>query len=708
MTLEEYPVSPLEARLADKLSGGKTSKMKLAELFEKSEAPVSGLTYTAGYGAINEIGDLLTYILENEIPPDKCVIACAAPAGYSQIFYDLSLSCDIPMTFGSGIPITNSSPAKLLRLVYEWDTTGYHGIEALKNIVLSEAFNRNLLASVLGLDDGLGRNTIDSLCKTAGSLRISFDGNENEKRLSALDALLQKRLAAAQDGASERAVKACEKDIFSLELAKRLAAEFGTGLLAFIEKYAVIRPEPAGRIDKSAVNVIRDQINAYIQNVPDRNVNEIIPKIMAKSVRSEISREGALHITSIQGAMASMRDNLFICGLSASQFPGSPSEDHLLLDNDLLAFGDKDDVPSSGSRIRQKKKDLSDLLCLASGLGAVTRLSWPEYDLAELKELNPSSVLFTCYAGEHPGADMDDFSSAVRHAPFFRDKLSGTRYIGEAYAEGKEIGFSAHDEAKPGSKDALGRDWSPSALDIFFKCPRRFYLKYIAKIPDDEPDDPAVVISPADFGTLAHSMMEQLANNSISTDDFIEKCSSAFDDFLITRPPMHDPGREKNDFLRMMTLAYGHDPHNEVLSAEEAYYFTHPSGVRLWGYPDRVEKDSDGKYIIADFKTKRKIEHTEDDIDSCLQVVIYAWLCEQAGIGIDRCEYRYLRKSRSILCRYDGRIKEQLAAKLEEFRSALEENSFPRTPGKNSENCKYCTLNDICEWPCDKAEEEDE
>ena len=39
-------------------------------------------------------------------------------------------------------------------------------------------------------------------------------------------------------------------------------------------------------------------------------------EILKKTVCSEISREGTLHITSIQGALGSLRDNLFVCGLS--------------------------------------------------------------------------------------------------------------------------------------------------------------------------------------------------------------------------------------------------------------------------------------------------------------------------------------------------------------------------------------------------------
>ena len=112
--------------------------------------------------------------------------------------------------------------------------------------------------------------------------------------------------------------------------------------------------------------------------------------------------------------------------------------------------------------------------------------------------------------------------------------------------------------------------------------------------------------------------------------------------------------------------------------------------------PDRVEKTSDGRYIIADYKTKRTVEHTKNDIETCLQVIIYAWLCHRANIPVESCEYRYIRKSLVVPCSYDSFTEELLNQKLCAFKKALEDNVFPRDPGKLNKNCKYCTMNDLC------------
>lgn len=116
----------------------------------------------------------------------------------------------------------------------------------------------------------------------------------------------------------------------------------------------------------------------------------------------------------------------------------------------------------------------------------------------------------------------------------------------------------------------------------------------------------------------------------------------------------------------------------------------------MYGYPDRVEKDADGKYLIADFKTGRSIKHKQDDIETCMQVVIYAYMMERLGIPVSYSEYRYLRKKKVVSCVYNDDMKAELSQRLEVFKHALESGEFPANPGKNNKNCKYCTFADIC------------
>lgn len=707
--LKEFSVTPLEEALIDVLSGGQYRTVSLIELFGVQERPLAGLHYTEGYGAINEVERILTEIYGAGIPLDSCTIACVDPNKYAQIFYDLSEQYQIPVTYGSGVSIVNSNPARLLTAMESWDTTGYHGIDALKKIIFSDAFDRDKLMALFDVEEGRERQELEAVCKMAGSLRIAYDSHVNRERISAYRQVLTEDLKLAEESGKRKTIHAKQDALHTLDNVEKLAGELETGLTVFLSRYTVIRQGTAGRIDQSALRVITQSLSAFGQYAADRPVSEIVAELMNKTVCSEISREGCLHVTSITGAMSAMRKQLYVCGLSAAEFPGAPSENYLLLDNDLIAIA-KEKAPTSQNKISQKIKAYDDLLKLAAALGAMTSLSYSCYDLAALKEQNPSSVLFRTYETEHPGSTMEDFRKTFASARFFDSPLSASRLIGKAYAEGAKAEEAPVEATLPDAAEMLERYWSPSALELFFSCPRRFYLARVLGLPEEEPDDPFEVMSAADIGTLAHEQMESLANSDMSKGVFLLNSEAAFDRFLTGRPPLHpaDAEREKREFIRMMGKAYDMDPHNEVLSAEESYRVAHPSGIKLYGYPDRVEKDADGNLIIADFKTKRSVEHVENDIDSCFQIVVYAWLCEQMGLGISRCEYRYLRLNRIVNCIYDDEMKEALNRKLLQFKEALLNNAFPRDPGKNNGHCKYCKLERVCVWRNDDVSEEEE
>ena len=708
ITLKEYPISPLEKKLIEHLSDGEVENRCLIDLLDTKPKSGERLCYTAAYGSVNEVEAILSEIYQKKIPLDRCVIAMANPTAYAQTFFDLNQRYGIPTTYGCGIPITNTNPATLLKLLLDWDTTGYHGADALRAIFLSEAFNQKKLQQLLGLERSMKRKEIDRLSQMAGSLRISYDATINKERIDAYRQVLDRHLAEANASGSETMIGDAQDACTYLEWTSQLADELERGLVSFLQEFVYLRSWPIRKFDKAALETICDSLTEYQSYVQNGELNDVISDVLQRTVCSEISQEGHLHLTSITGAICALRNNLYVCGLSSSEFPGNPTENYLLLDSDLLQFIDKEYAPTSINKVQKKIDELKNLRSVAEGLGVSAKLSYSNYDLVQLKVQNPSSVLFGLYETEHPGCTMDDFFHDLIHVDYFSSEISNTRLIGRDYREGHDFVFTPKQQKPYDATELLKRPWSPSALDIFFKCPRHFYLSRIQEIPENEPDDPFMVIGAANLGTLAHSMMEHLADCAMTEKQFLEMSQKAFDDFLISTPAMHDKAAEeaKWDFIRMMKYAYDQNPNNEVISAESDYEYEHPCGIRLKGYPDRVEKCEDGSYLVADFKTKFKLDHTQDDIDSCFQVVVYAWLCEQAGIPISSCVYRYLRLPKEMTCKYDEDMKAQLEQKLINFKCAIENNMFPRNPGEGEKNCKYCKMKSICEWPEDHKERE--
>ena len=113
--------------------------------------------------------------------------------------------------------------------------------------------------------------------------------------------------------------------------------------------------------------------------------------------------------------------------------------------------------------------------------------------------------------------------------------------------------------------------------------------------------------------------------------------------------------------------------------------------------------------LIVDYKTGRQIRHVQDDVDTCLQVLIYAYMMEKQGYSVDGCEYRYLRLNEKVTCCYNDEMKEALNQKLQQFKSAMESGVFPiADPEDQKEVCRYCQYGKVCGKKTEMEENTDE
>ncbi len=698
LVLNEFPLSPLEKALCGHVSGKKYRSVPATELFGTAEKQdIRNIKYLESYGAANEVEDILATIADNGIPYDRCTVVVTEPARYAQLFFEYSKMYGVEMTFGCGLPIVNSYPVRLLLALDKWDNEGFHGVDALNAIVGSEATDKNKLMETIGLT---ARKDLTAAATILGNLKCDRDYAKTEERINVLKTTLEKQMADLGKNPEDRDYKAiCEK-FRLIEPARKLGRELGRGYAEFIADYAYIRPMPAGRLDIAARDAICDAIETYTGFSVKDDIKELIPELMNRTVCSEAAREGALHIVGLSKAFGAVRDHLFVTGLSAGNFPGNPSENYLLLDSDLEMFGE--DTPTSVNRIIVKKQMLLSLVKLACSLDVRVQLSFSDYNAAQMSTANPSSVLFEIYKEEHgEDAKVDDFRRSFWKTGYFCSGISRADEVGLAYNEGKELQFTEEQpEAEPFSVKLSEYGYSPSTLDNFFSCPYSFMLENVIGIKDDEETDPFSIVNAMQFGTLAHSVMKWMAVQPSlpSKEEFIAKAGCVFDDFLKEYVPLNEAKaqRERKGFLDVVGNLYDIDPKNKVVSAEEWCEGEHETGIKLHGYPDRVEKDKDGNYLIADFKTGNNLKHKKDDIDSCLQVVAYAYMLEKQGIPINYGQYLYPKKHKIISCVYNDDMKQKLYEKLDSFKQAMEAGEFPTNPGKSNENCKYCKYVDIC------------
>ena len=139
----------------------------------------------------------------------------------------MSVLYDIPITFGCGIPVTNSNPAKLLALYERWCTSGFFGADALNEMLVSDAFDaEKFWKEFPGVTEEQDLSMND-FRKLFGNLRLTNDREMNEKRIADLISVLDEN---DEQGKS--------RYIPWLEAAGR---ELALPVEEFIKKYARLR-----------------------------------------------------------------------------------------------------------------------------------------------------------------------------------------------------------------------------------------------------------------------------------------------------------------------------------------------------------------------------------------------------------------------------------------------------------------------------------
>ncbi|MCH3951822.1 MAG: PD-(D/E)XK nuclease family protein [Acidaminococcus sp.] len=680
--LEESMRSPLEEKLLNVAAGGKAKMRSLSKLLgNMAEADSYHVTnYWQCFDAACEVETVLEHLLEKG-HLDECLAVVTDPALYAQLFFDEAMAHDIPMTFACGIPVRNSNPGVLLSEYLHWKTSGYYGKEALRSLVWCRGFDTQKLKAQLP-EPGENFSKLIDLC---GQLRLN--GNETVNR---------KRVEDYSNSLTPEEKKNQEKTLSNLD---KMAEILSLPADQLIKTFSRIRRPDGKRKTSQLLSALdtaaREDIASRlaILNKPQYfDANDVIRSILSMSTCCQSSQPGALHIASVEQGLFCIRKHMAVCGMNASLFPGRPVENYLLLDEDWENFADKKTAEpyTSAGRIRLKQERLKQLLQTAAALNSDVDISYFELDAAALKKVNPSSALYEIRT-------KNEVKAAKKVARYTDPNLTPAKGVGDEYARGKIVQPDQERSKTPldVKGDLSETNYSPTQIETFFQCQRKFYLKYVLGIPEPDEEKPFEVIPANDFGTLAHAMMAQL-DSHISKEEFISRAETAFDTYIKQHPPVapYNIEREKKNFTDMLSDAYEHDPHNKVILKETEMSCTHKgSGIEIHGYPDRVEELSDGTYQIVDFKTGKKVKQKQDDVDSCLQVLLYGYIMEQKGHKISDGEYRYLRLSETISCTYDPK-KESLDNKLTEFKAALEKGEFPVADGE--EACDYCKYESIC------------
>lgn len=177
--------------------------------------------------------------------------------------------------------------------------------------------------------------------------------------------------------------------------------------------------------------------------------------------------------------------------------------------------------------------------------------------------------------------------------------------------------------------DGVGpRRFSVSQANLFDKCPRRWWWRYIAGLPD--PPGPE-----ARRGTLVHAVLEHLCQLPPEQRTF-----SAAGRIIFDHVTPDDPAELRRAAWRNITRAIRLPG---VVAADvlatEYEFVVDLGGVPFKGYIDRVIRNPDGRIEIDDYKDGRRRTDDRSKAEKRRQIILYAaahpLYQEQAGQSVE-------------------------------------------------------------------------
>ena len=662
LVFKEFPLTYLEQKLLSSCFSS-IKELGIKEYLTNNQAYKVD-SYVSSYGMEIEIEYLLSYINEhNYLYEDtNLVIFDQKYLTYLNTYqnlHGLKLACNLKKA------LSESNPFKLFDLLYRYQQKDFFSYTALKNIFNSDCFDKQRFKEVFDYND--------ADLKRFADLKIAFGNYDNIVRFKTI---------AKED-------EAIKVDAFY---------NVFNNYYQIINDYSII----SNSFDQQAKDLILnlfDSIDTYQMNI---DMDSIYDYLLNMSISIKQNDINALQVMDLKSALTSLNKHLFIVGLNAKSFPGSSVENHLLLDNDLKLF-ENTYAKYSYSKVDENKTLLDEVISLYSAIGSDIHISYYDFDLEQLKKENPSSALFEIYKKQNPDASLTDLEKKIKNVGYTdflcsKNKNLISLYLDNNIIKPKELSLDSYGPI------SLNRALSPTSLEKYFTCPYYFYLRYILNLNEEEKDDPLVLIDEASLGTMVHSCMEKMSKFS-NKDELMSYANQLFDEYLIQRVPISTSLIEdkRKDYLRMVENGFVNDPHNEVISSELYLEFT-CLNLKFKGFIDRVERISDGTYIIVDYKTYADIKNISNDINTCLQIVLYAYGLRQNGYDVRRCEYRYLNNSRVVVVDYDEDIEAKLLSKVQHFKDSLQSGKFDYAIEDYS--CRYCSYSFFCQKKENENEQE--
>ena len=539
----------------------------------KLESPALGppaqISFFRAAGLSEELREVFRRIRAAGTPFDEVEIVTPDPGVYGPALQTLTSRLGIEVTYAVGLPVERTRPGRVLHAFVDW-VTGEYPSAVIRRLLLSGDLvapgctaedSQRLGRELRGLRIGWGRDRYLKLIDNA--LRRRTDGDARPRRyetpevaalrierevadLRALRTLME-RLIEAVPG---QAVLGRER-ISPARLARGVRT-----LMEMVQVHSEVDRSAHERmvrtLERVEATLTRPTTLGAAMAAVREHLSFRVPAPRTEGRAPWISDGGAIHLADIEHGGKSGRRMTFVVGLDQGRFPGSDRQDPLLLDGERRSLGPS--IPITEDRMRELEFRL---LALVEGLRGDVVVSYPAWEAAEGRALQPSSAvlaLFRRATGEasagyerlqdalgepvsrvprgQPGIDTDD---AWLRAMVGEQSLRDARVQLRTRHDVLDRGLLAREAQAPGdpgpavgvvrpdpSFDPTAADGpllSASGLEKLGKCPLQyFYGRVLRVMPPDDPEfDLEKWLSPGDRGTLLHDVFERAVRGAIES-----------------------------------------------------------------------------------------------------------------------------------------------------------------------------------------------
>ncbi len=246
---------------------------------------------------------------------------------------------------------------------------------------------------------------------------------------------------------------------------------------------------------------------------------------------------------------------------------------------------------------------------------------------------------------------------------------------------------------------------SPSRMNDYLDCPRKFYYTKILKIDIEEGD-----WDNANFGTLIHSLLEKsvrIAKDSGNYPD-LEIVMKDFETGINSTRFTTEAKKEKFEKLGRKALeSYYPDfiqfPIDKIEDIEMNFYGVEVDGDLITGKIDRIEKNNDGTYSLYDYKTGKAVSKDKVAVGGeregyYNQLCFYKYAYEKLyGKQVSQVGIIYVEEhENNVYKNFDKSDMNYIENLIKDTYKNIKELKFDPIPEDNTGACKYCAYKHLC------------